>query len=382
MVKRSFWLNKIEEAWKRRPIVWLNGVRRAGKTFLCKGLETVEYFDCERPVVRRQMDDVEAFLSKRHGRIVLDEVHRLDNPAELLKVAADHFPDLKIVATGSSSLEVSSKFSDALTGRKEEVLLTPMMSDDIHAFGNDDLSHRFLNGGLPPFFISRDLSEKDYQEWVDSYWAKDIQALFRLERHFAFQKFVELLFTNSGSIFEATRYARPCEVSRTTISNYIAVLEHTSAVYIIRPFSSHGTTEITAASKVYAFDTGFVCFYNGWRELRPEDLGRLWEHYVLNEMIARTQTKDILYWRDKQGHEIDFVFRKARGTPPVTIECKWSDSQFKPDNLKIFRARYPDGENWVVSPTVKTSYSVKIKGLLIEFLSFDDFVRRLEHPVN
>ena len=63
----------------------------------------------------------------------------------------------------------------------------------------------------------------------------------------------------------------------------------------------------------YGFDTGFVAWSRGWTELRPEELGQLWEHFVLNEIMATRQTREIFYWRDKRGHEVDFVLapRKA-----------------------------------------------------------------------
>ena len=114
MVKREFWIDTIESAWEKRSIVWLAGVRRVGKTYLCKSLEDIVYFDCERLQVREQIEaDYESFLKKYSGkRIALDEIHKLDNPSEILKVAADHYPETKIIATGSSTLAASRKFSD------------------------------------------------------------------------------------------------------------------------------------------------------------------------------------------------------------------------------------------------------------------------------
>jgi len=100
-------------------------------------------------------------------------------------------------------------------------------------------------------------------------------------------------------------------VSRPTITNYLAVLEATFVAHVVRPFSSRRRNEIVAAPKVYGFDTGFVCYHRGWHELRPDDMGVLWEHYVLNELHANLQSRDIRYWRDKRGHEIDFVIARA-----------------------------------------------------------------------
>ena len=140
----------------------------------------VEYFDCELPRVRRLLEDAQQFLDEQGAkRIVLDEIHRLDNPSALLKIAADHYPRVRIVATGSFTLGTSTKFRDTLTGRKAEVWLTPMVSVDLQAFENTEVRHRFLHGGLPPFFLADPLPERDFQEWMDAYWAKDIQELFR-----------------------------------------------------------------------------------------------------------------------------------------------------------------------------------------------------------
>jgi predicted AAA+ superfamily ATPase len=119
--------------------------------------------------------------------VVLDEIHRLPNPSELLKIAADHFPGLRILATGSSTPGVSTRFRDTLTGRERDIRLTPMTLADLADFGSGDLRHRLLRGGLPPFFLAPTLPERDFQEWMDAYWAKDIQELFRLERRAAFQ---------------------------------------------------------------------------------------------------------------------------------------------------------------------------------------------------
>jgi predicted AAA+ superfamily ATPase len=366
---RPFWLEKIEKAWKSHTVAWLSGVRRIGKTVLCQSLDDVEYFDCELPRTRRLLDDAEAFLDARHGkRVVLDEIHRLHNPSELLKIAADHYKDVYIVATGSSTLGASTKFRDTLAGRKTEIWLTPMTLEDLEASGKTNLPHRFLHGGLPPFFLTKIVPERDFQEWMDAYWAKDIQELFRLERRHSFQRFLELLIVASGGMFEATRYARPCEVSRTTIANYLAVLEATFVVHVLRPFSSHASTEIVSAPKVYSFDTGFVCYYRGWDALRREDMGLLWEHLVLNELHANLQTRDIHYWRDKRGHEIDFVLTR-RSRPSVAIECKWSADDFHASGIKAFRKRYPKGENYVVSQDVGRAFSRQYERIKVKFVS-------------
>ncbi len=380
MRRRTFWLRKITEAWRRRPVVWLTGVRRVGKTVLCQTLPQVAYYDCELPRVRRLLEDPQAFLEgHRRRRVVLDEVHRLGNPAEVLKIAADHFPSTKILATGSWSLGASARFRDTLAGRKEEVWLTPMILADLDDFGQPDLRHRLLRGGLPPFFLSAKLPERDFQEWLDAYWAKDVLELFRLERRHSFQRLLELLLRQSGGIFEATRFARACEVSRTTIANYVAVLEATFVVHVIRPFAGGGSAEIVSAPKVYGFDTGFVCYHRGWDELRGEDLGPLWEHLVLNELHAHRGQQGVHYWRSKHGNEVDFVLA-GRGRAPCAIECKWSAGAFDLGGLRAFRRRYPRGRNLVVTADVDSPFSRRYGNLWVRFVSLKDLPYEVARP--
>ena len=371
----------MSDVWGRRSVIWLMGVRGVGKSVLCQTLPDVRYYDCELPRVRRMLEDPQAFLQDhRRQRVVLDEIHRLPNPAELLKIAADHFPDTRVLATGSSTLGASARFRDTLAGRKEEVWLTPMVLADLADFGNPDLHHRLLRGGLPPFFLAPELAEREFQEWLDAYWAKDILELFRLERRQSFQRLVELLMAQSGGIFEATNFARACEVSRTTVANYVAVLEATFVVHLVRPFAGGGSAEIVAAPKAYGFDTGFVCYHRGWHELRRDDLGPLWEHLVLNELHAHVGSRTLRYWRSKHGSEVDFVLA-GRGAPPVAIECKWSAGDFDASALKAFRARYPKGPNFVVASDVAEPSSRRYGDLRVRVVSLPGLIGALAPSV-
>jgi uncharacterized protein len=114
--------------------------RRSGKTTLVRGLDDASYHDCELVRVRRAREDPELFFREATERtIVLDGIHRLTHPSEVLKVAADHFPHIRVVATGSSTLAARSKFEDTLTGRKRDVWLVPMIAADLVDFGSADL---------------------------------------------------------------------------------------------------------------------------------------------------------------------------------------------------------------------------------------------------
>ncbi len=130
MIRRTFWINRIEKAWQEASIVWLAGVRRSGKTTLAQSLgnDRIHYINCDLPVVADLVANPELFYRGCDRPIVVfDEIHQLRDPSRLLKIGADLFPHLKILATGSSTLAASKTIRDTLTGRKRLVHLTPVL---------------------------------------------------------------------------------------------------------------------------------------------------------------------------------------------------------------------------------------------------------------
>ena len=119
IVLRDFWLHRLQEVWKRAPIAWLAGVRRVGKTTLTRSLPEAEYMyvNCDSPRAVQLVADPEFFFEQlRQPIVTFDEIHQLPDPTRLLKIGADMFPGQKIVATGSSTLAGSKKFSGLADG--------------------------------------------------------------------------------------------------------------------------------------------------------------------------------------------------------------------------------------------------------------------------
>ncbi|NBS53911.1 MAG: DUF4143 domain-containing protein [Spartobacteria bacterium] len=138
----------------------------------------------------------------------------------------------------------------------------------------------------------------------------------------------------------------------------------THAVKIVRPFYGGGQNEITKQPKVYAFDTSFVSWARGWEPLRPEDCEGLWEHLVLEHLQAHVADDPIRYWRDKQGREMDFVLSRGRDVVHA-IECKWSAVALDGSALKAFRALYPKGQNYLVTPSANETYQIRKSDMYI-----------------
>jgi predicted AAA+ superfamily ATPase len=357
MINRPYWLEQIEAAWREAPIAWVCGARRSGKTTLAESLgrDRALYLNCDLPTVEDMVRDPQVFY-RGCGKpvVIFDEVHQLRDPARVLKIGADGFPGLKILATGSSTLAASKKFSDTLAGRKRVVHLTPVLWEELEAFGVT-LPQRLFHGGLPPALLVSVKQAAFYREWMDSFFARDIQRLFGFRDINRFNALLEYLLRQSGGQFEVTRAAKALGITRPTVESHVRALEITHTLTVVRPFHGGGQNEIVKQPKVFAFDTGLVSFARGWDPLRPEDLGALWEHLVLEHLQAHFANTPICYWRDKQGHEVDFVLVRSRDAVDV-VECKWDPLAFDSRSLAVFRSYYPAGRNYLVTPSGNPAY--------------------------
>lgn len=371
MIERPLWIHRIQKAWERRPIVWLSGVRRVGKTTLSKMFSRAIYKNCDLPSVARGLVDPEPFFdSLDKGSIVIfDEIHRLEDPSRLLKIAADAYPHLKVLATGSSTLAATKKFRDSLTGRKEIIYLPPVLwSECLDQFNIKELDHRLLHGGLPEPLLSETKNEAFFSEWMDSFYARDIQELFGIRNRTGFMKLLHLLLRQSGGLLDYTHQAKLSDLSRHTVKAHVEAMSIAHAVFLLPPFHGGGRREITHRPKCYSFDTGFVTFVKGWNSIREEDKGLLWEHLVLDTLRTVFNDHHLFYWKDKSGREVDFVVKRGRYQSDA-IECKINPDHFDPAPLTAFRSLYPTGKNYVVSPHIKSSYERHYGKLKVEFIS-------------
>ncbi|NGP53568.1 ATP-binding protein [Thioalkalivibrio sp. XN8] len=368
MIERPLWLERVQRGWTQRPVVWLSGVRRVGKTTITRMLPDAVYMNCDLPSSVRALEDPELFLGTQAADAVLvfDEVHRLDDPSRLLKIAADEYPQLKILATGSSTLAATRKFSDSLAGRKRSIHLCPVLWEECaEPFQVPDLDRRLLHGGLPELLLAGRKNPEFLNEWIDSFYARDILELFGIRNRQGFLALFRLLLRQSGGQLDYTQLANLSEMSRVTVKSHLEAMQIAHVVHLLRPFHGGGKREIVSRPKCYGFDTGFVTFEKGWDEIRAEDRGLLWEHLVLDSLRFHYADDHIYYWQDKSHREIDFVIRRGRNRVDV-VECKINPDRIDPRPIEAFRALYPAGDNYVVSPTVKTPTLLRRGELIIK----------------
>ncbi len=379
MIDRPYWKSRLSSAWRRRPVLWLAGVRRVGKTTLAHMMSHTTYMNCDLPSVVRRLEDPEFFYESQPtgATIVLDEVHRLADPSRVLKIAADAFSHLHILATGSSTLAATRKFRDTLTGRKTVVILPPVLWPECEeAFDIRGLDLRLLHGGLPEPLLAKKKDDAFFAEWMDSFYARDIQELFGIRDRTGFLNLLRLLLRQSGGLLDYSSLSRECDLSRPTVKAHVEALTVACAIHLVRPFHGGGRRELVRRPKAYGFDTGFVTFVRGWQEVRDDDRGLLWEHLVLDVLRTSVGSGGVFYWRDKSGREVDFVVRQGRQAH--TIECKIRPDRFNPETLRIFREAYPRGQNYLVCPGVREPYSRRAGNLTIRVVGCGHIMRELK----
>ena len=374
MIGRPIWLQRLHAGWERRPVGWLSGVRRVGKTTLSRMIPDARYLNCDLPSVQRSLADAELFLEglAPDAVVVFDEVHRLPDPSQLLKIAADEYADLRVLATGSSTLAATGKFRDSLAGRKFELHLPPVPWDEcIDTFGIADLDRRLLHGGLPEALLAERPDPEFYSEWIDSFYARDILELFSIRNRQGFLALLRLLLRRSGGQVDYSSLASLTELGRPTVRAHVEAMVTAHLVRLLRPFHGDSKQEIVSRAKCYAFDTGFIAFERGWEQIRAEDRGILWEHLVLDALLMRHHENDVLYWQDKSKREVDFVVRRTEGALDA-VECKVNPDRLNSKPIEAFRRLHPKGANYVATPLDREPYRIRRGELVFTVCSTRD----------
>ncbi len=253
------------------------------------------------------------------------------------------------------------------------VCLRPVLFSELAAFGGAAIEHRLLRGGLPPALLAAAPDPEFYSEWLDSHFARDVQELFGIAKRIGFTALLQVLLRQSGGLLDITKLASLTALSRPTVMHYLEVCETTLTVRLVRPYHAGKAREWTHQPKAYAFDTGFVCHARGWDHLRAEDCGPLWEHLVLDTLLSVEDPAKVLFWRDHQQREVDFVVPRGREAVDA-YECKWSALQAELGNLRAFRQVYPEGRNYLVVPQPTAAQTLRLEGLVVQVVSPTDLV--------
>lgn len=409
---------------KEPEITVIVGPRQVGKTTLLFQLkkELIEemgvsssslyYFNLDvvsdQVVFRSQTDFIRFIKNRLPGNkrlyIFVDEVQRIENPGLFFKGVYDLNLPLKLVLTGSSSLEIRSKIIEPLTGRKQLFQLYPLNFTEYISFYEKDLLPFFTKedkvanqkiaeylykfiifGGYPKVILTEDLAKRIVylEEIFNSYVEKDVIGFLRIKNSFVFSQFVKILSSEIGNLFNIEKTSQELHLKNQTVKHYLDVLENTFIVHRLLPFFSSVRTEIRKMPKIYFFDTGIRNYALEFRDfsfksfLERNDKGLLLENFIFSELLKLEQAK-MRFWRTKDGAEVDFIIEKKGEIIPAEVKVAKLKSQEISRSFVSFIDRYEPKSGFVINLAYQSIQ--KVKGTKIYYIlphQLTEIVRRI-----
>lgn len=346
MIKRDIEEN-IRKCLFKGKVVIVYGARQVGKTTLVKKIlaeygNKGRYFNCEHISVQRALRNIEpepirAFFGNARC-IVLDEAQKISHIGLILKVLVDEYPDMQIIATGSSSFELADKVSEPLTGRHFTFMLLPLSLHEIATGrGTSEIESKMenlLRFGIYPevFSISSEQEKKDMlDEIVSDYLYKDVLSFERIKKSDMLKNLLELLALQLGQEVSYQELGKQLGINRITVQKYIDILEKSFVLFRLRAFSRNKRKEISKSVKIYFYDlgvrNGIIQNYNPPR-LR-NDKGAMWENFCIIERMKMNELRrhrpNIYFWRTYTQKEVDYI--EEEGGKIRGYEFKWNDEK-------------------------------------------------------
>lgn len=344
----------IEESLFRGKVVIIYGPRQAGKTTLTKQLiEKYKakipslYLNCEMLSIRQQLSKEEPYLIKNNlGNakfVVLDEAQKISNIGTILKLMVDTFPEIQIIATGSSSFEIGRKTFEPLTGRVDRFTLYPLAIEELlqkeNRFEITSKLEKIIRFGLYPeiYHLSEQRAISRLNEIATDYLYKDVLAFEGLKKSSLIVNLLQLLALQIGSQVSYNELANNLGVSRLLVQKYIDILEQSFVIFTLRAFSRNLRKEIAKSVKIYFYDVGIrnslIQNFNSL-ELR-DDIGGLWENLCILERLKYNQHHRIFanyyFWRTYDQQEIDFI--EERGGRLHGYEFTYGSKKKRPPKI-------------------------------------------------
>lgn len=394
-------LPKIIQELNNDLVLILIGPRQAGKTklleLICQHLKNKEpnikifSFDLDKAELLVNFTNDKTTLDfllaqgvdkNKINYVILDEFQNMPAPTKTLKVLHDHCPYLKILASGSSSLEIYKKLrQESMAGRKMVFAIFPLSFAEYLEFNEEEknvsqlfsnssmdveispvianlINARFENfslwGGYPRLALQQTEAGKEstLSELYNSYLNRDVAGFLNIKNNQNFIKLAGLLAAQSGNLLNLNELSKQTGIPRLQIEKILFLLENTFVVKLLRPFFNNKQKEITKMPKIYFIDNGLRNFL--LRNFNPmdnrPDNGALIENSILMEIIkCQPILTDIHFWRTPQGAEVDFILQSQGQIIP--IESKYSNfsKPIVPSGMKAFIEKYRPQQGFVLT---------------------------------
>ena len=349
---------EIETRMFKGKVIIIYGARRVGKTTLVKQILSKykgqsRYFNCELFANKMALEttnhkELEKALDK-NKLVVLDEAQSINNIGLILKIMVDTYPDVQIIATGSSSFDLANEIQEPLTGRARRFFLYPLSAQEIIQ-NSDTLNMQaklndILRFGSYPSVIDETESEakEELNEIVSNYLYKDILQFQNLKKPNLLLKILQALAYQLGNEVSYSEVAGLVGENYHTVERYIDLLEKCFVIFRLKSLSRNPRKELRKKQKHYFLDLGIrnslIQNYNKI-DLR-NDIGALWENFCILERIKKNSNErnflNIYFWRNYLGKEIDYL--EEYDGKLKAYEMKWNPKK-KQKIPKDFSSNY------------------------------------------
>ena len=282
--------------------------------------------------------------------VIIDEAQRIADIGLKLKLITDNIPNVQVIATGSSSFDLSNKVNEPLTGRKWEYKMFPLSFGELFSHNGlleekRLLGHRLLYGTYPDVVVNEGDERLTLSELADSYLYKDILMFDRVKKSDKLVKMLQALALQMGSEVSYNELAQTCGLDPKTIDSYVTLLEQSYIIFRLGSFSRNLRNELKFARKIYFWDCGIRNAIIGNFQMidTRTDVGALFENYLIAERMKKLHYEKSYakgyFWRTTARQEIDYI-EEIDGRLS-TYEFKWNPRR-KPSLPTSFASSYPE----------------------------------------
>ena len=342
-------LKNIKDLIQPQKAIILYGPRRCGKTTLLqKMLEGIEeeylFVSGEDITIQdylnsNSIEKLKRFVGDRR-LLVIDEAQKIRDIGLNIKLILDHIKEVKVVASGSSSFDLARQLGEPLTGRKYTLRLFPIAQLELSAIQTGAetdalLESRLIYGSYPEVILMKDDRKRAHylREIIGSYLYKDILELEGVRHSDKLIKLLQLLAFQMGREVSYTELGKQLGMSKNTVDRYLDLLEKAFVIFKLKALSRNLRKEISKNPRFYFYDVGIRnALINNFNPLSMrDDIGMLWENYVVLERIKRQEylgeMANNYFWRTYDKKEIDFVEERAGHF--YGYEIKWASTKAK-----------------------------------------------------
>lgn len=360
-------LSIVEEHLEGGKAVILIGPRQVGKTTLLEKITerfkgTLIWMDCDEPDVRQRLTNATSTELKAWAGdavlVVIDEAQRVKNIGLTLKLFTDKIKSVKLLVTGSSSLDIANEINEPLTGRKWEFMLLPISTEEMIQYhgANEEkrlLTHRLVYGMYPEIINRPGKEEALLRQLSGSYLYKDIFTFYDIRKPEVLEKLLQSLALQLGSEVNYHELAQLVGTDQATVQRYLDLLEKAFVVFRLPAFSRNVRNELKKSRKVYFYDNGIRnAILNSFKPVDMRtDTGALWENFLVSERVKwlgnHQYAANRFFWRTTQQQEIDYIEEKDGVLS--AFEFKWSPTA-RVSFPKTFLNAYDNVQTAVITP--------------------------------